>query len=255
MILTVDIGNASVSLGVFDDQKELVFDSGFSAEAGSTRDQCAVQIRDLFSLYGVEPRDIRGAIVSSVVPPLTPSVTGAVELLTGCRCLVVGPGVKTGVNILTDLQAELGTDIVCAAVGAVNRYPVPLIVVDMGTAITVTPVTAKKQIPGCAIMPGVRAGIQAMAEKTAQLPWISVEPPKSVIGKNTVESMRSGVVYGTAGMIDSVVERMEEVIGPATVVATGGNALPILEFCRREIAFDHHLVLRGMLDIYLKNQK
>lgn len=255
MLLAIDIGNSSVSLGVFNEERELMFFSGFEADWGKTRDQCAIEIRSIFRLYGAELRDVTGSVVSSVVPPVTPSIIGAVEMLTGCRSIVVGPGVKTGINILTDVQAQLGTDIVCAAVGAVNRYPTPLVVVDMGTAITVTPVTKDKAIPGCAIMPGVRTGLEAMAEKTAQLPWIALEEPKSVIGKNTIESMRSGVVYGTAGMIDSLVERMEAEIGEATVVATGGSSLPILKSCRREIVFNNHLVLLGLQDIYYKNLK
>lgn len=253
MILAIDVGNSSISLGAFSDAGELCFVSGFETELGRSRDRCAVDIKNIFELYGCDVRQVRGVVISSVVPPVTPNIAAAARLLTGKDPVVVGPGVRSGVNIRTEVHTQLGSDIVAAAVGALEQYKPPLIIIDMGTATTVTAVNGDGALLGCAIFPGVRVALESLSQHTAQLPRISIEAPRHVIGRNTVDSMRSGIVYGTAGMLDGLIERISEEIGPATVLTTGGNVNGISEYCRHEMIHDADLVLRGLYTIFVRN--
>ena len=165
----------------------------------------------------------------------------------------MGPGTKTGLNIKSDLHTQLGSDIVACSVAALAKYPSPVIVVDMGTAVTMS-YLRERTYEGCVIMPGVRVALEALSERAAALPHISIEAPGSIFGHNTVDAMRSGVVYGNASMIDGMIGRMEaESVPAATVVATGGSAPEVLKYCRREIVYDADLVLHGLYLIYQKN--
>lgn len=253
MVLAIDVGNSSISLGAFDEGGRLEFVSGFETELGRSRDRCAIDIKNIFALYGFSVGQVSGTVISSVVPPVTPNISAAVQLLTGKAPIIVGPGVKSGINILTEAHTQLGSDIVAASVGAVKKYKAPLIIIDMGTATTVTAVDAAGSLLGCAIMPGVRLGLESLSQHAAQLPRISIEPPKSVIGKNTVESMRSGIIYGTAGMLDSMIERISTEIGPSTVIATGGNVENVINYCKNKLIYDRDLVLSGLYEIFVKN--
>ena len=253
MILAIDVGNSSISLGAFNTEGRLEFVSGFETELGRSRDRCAIDIKNIFELYGFDVRQVIGSVISSVVPPVTPNISAAAQLLTGKAPIIVGPGVKSGINILTETHTQLGSDIVAAAVGAVKKYKTPLIIIDMGTATTATAVDASGALLGCAIMPGVRLGLESLSQHAAQLPRISIEPPKSVIGKNTVESMRSGIIYGTAGMLDSMIERISAEIGPATVIATGGNVENVINYCKNKLIYDRDIVLSGLYEIFVKN--
>ncbi|MGI5970997.1 MAG: type III pantothenate kinase [Oscillospiraceae bacterium] len=254
MILTIDVGNSSISMSLFDKKGSIMFNSAIETELGRSRDRLAVDIKNIFQLYGFDISVVDGAAISSVVPPVTPNIESAVEFLIHKTPITIGPGVKTGLNILTEMHTQLGSDIVAAAVGAIKYYSPPLIIIDMGTATAVTAINAKGDLLGCSIMPGVRVSLEALWEHTAQLPRISIEPPKSVIGRNTIESMRSGIIFGTAAMLDGIIERMEAKIGHASVIATGGNVTGIIEYCKKDMIVDPSLVMRGLFEIYLRNK-
>jgi type III pantothenate kinase len=253
MILTIDIGNTSTTVGLFEKSGKLALRSSLETDKGKTTDQCAVDLLSVFHLYEANIKLVSGAMISSVVPPLTAILSDAVKLLIGKPPMIVGPGVKTGLNIRSEMHNQLGADIVTSAVAALQKYPSPIIVIDMGTATTMT-VLLDATCQGCVIIPGVHIALEALSERAAELPHISIEPPTAIIGRNTIEAMRSGVVYGNAGMVDSMIERLEEATAPAaTVVATGGNASKILPYCKRTIIYDRDLVLDGLYLLYQKN--
>ncbi|MEG0764528.1 MAG: type III pantothenate kinase [Pseudoflavonifractor sp.] len=253
LILAIDAGNSVTSVGVFDEAGQLVFRSDLATNPASTKDQCAVQLLDVFRLYGADVKTVAGTILSSVVPGITAALYEAAEFLTGVPPLLMGPGVKTGLNIKSDIHTQMGTDIVAVSVAAIAKYPGPIIVVDMGTAIAMS-LLAGSTYEGCVLMPGVNISLEALSSCAAELPHISIEPPASVLGHNTVDAMRAGIVYGSAGMVDGMIERLEAAGTPAlTVVGTGAAAPEILSFCKRKIIYDANLLLDGLYLIYRKN--
>lgn len=253
MVLAVDIGNSTTSVGLFDRDGALVFRSRLATSRNATCDQCAISLMGLFSLYRADIGSVSGAMISSVVPSVTANMCVAVERLSGKAPLLMGPGVKTGLNIKSDIHNQMGSDIVAYSVAAISHYPTPLIVIDMGTAVAMSYLQGNTY-EGCIIMPGVRVALEALSERAAALPHISIELPSSIFGHNTVDAMCSGIVYGYASMIDGMIGRLEEASAPAaTVVATGGSAPEILKYCRRQILYDADLLLRGLYLIYRKN--
>lgn len=253
MILAIDVGNSNTAVGLFSLDGALVFRSDLTTARRSTRDQCAVNFLDVFRLHGADVGQVTGAIVSSVVPSVTSAVCRAVELLTGKAPMLMGPGVRTGLNIKSDIHTQMGTDIVAYSVGAASRYPTPLVVVEMGTAVTMS-LLRGNVYEGCVIMPGVRVALDALSERAAGLPHISIQAPASILGHNTVDAMRAGVVYGNASMIDGMIARLEEAAGEnVTVVGTGLAAPDILQFCKRDIIYDADLLLDGLYLIFQKN--
>lgn len=255
MILTLNLENTDILLGCFQGEK-LLFSSRLSADRKRSRDEYAISLRDILALYGVHTADLQGAIIASVVPGLTAVLKEALFLLLGREPLVVGPGVKTGLNIRMDHPASVGSDLVASAVAAIAEYPVPLVAVDMGTATTLLAVNGEKAYVGAIIAPGVSASLDALAEHCDQLPRVAVEAPRDVLGKNTVDSIKSGLIYGTAAMLDGLIMGVEEQLGcECTVIATGHNAKAIIPHCRRKMLLDEHLVLKGLRRIYEKNQK
>ena len=210
----------------------------------------------MLDLLEVDRHAIEGSIISSVVPPVLNSFKTAIIKLTGKAPLVVGPGIKTGLNILLDNPAMAGGDLIVGAVAALAEYKPPLLIVDMGTATTLTALDAKGNFLGGSIFPGVKISAEALSGKTAQLPAISLEAPKKAIGRNTIDSMRSGLMMGTAAMLDGMIQRMEEELGsPATVIATGGIARFVIPMCRREMIYDKDLLLKGLRLLYENNRK
>lgn len=254
MVLTIDIGNSNTSIGLYEGPAQPVFIASVETRTDCSRDRCAMDLLAAFGLYGADIKSVTGSIVSCVVPPLEGSMTEAVAFLTGKRPLVVGPGIKTGMNIRSDLHNQLGSDIVAGCVAALSKYAGPIIVIDLGTATTFS-LLRGGVYDGCAIVPGVRLGLEALSDRAAELPHISIEAPGSPLGRNTIDAMRSGAVFGSAGMLDSMIARFEDACGEtaATVVATGGNAPLILPHCKREILYDPHLLLDGLHLLYVKN--
>lgn len=253
MILAVDIGNTNIVVGGFDDKKVL-FIERLSTNRNSTALEYAVLVRTILELNKSSKGDIEGAIISSVVPTVTHTVRDAVKRL-GCEnVLIVGPGIRTGLKILLDNPAQLGSDRVADAVAAIHDYPCPLVIIDMGTATTISVIDRSKNFRGGVISPGLRASLDSLTSRTSQLPHISLDPPKHVIGTNTIDCMRSGIIYSTAASIEGIVSRIEEELGePCTVVSTGGLARTIIPYCKREIILDDQLLLRGLMYIYEKN--
>ena len=255
MILTIDIGNTAITMGLFTPEGRLQFRGSLKTDKNKTRDQIAIDLLDMFHLYRSDLQGITGAVISSVVPPMTSAMAGAVEQLSGVRPMIVGPGVNTGMNILAEIHNQLGADIVASSVAAIQKYPQPIIVIDMGTATTFS-YLSESTYKGCVIIPGVRIAVEALSGRAAELPHISLEQPPSIFGRSTIDAMRSGVLYGNAAMIDGMIQRMEAEAKPvATVVMTGGNAEMIQPHCKRKILIDENLLLDGLYYLYQKNHE
>ncbi len=253
MILALDIGNTNIVIGCIDEQKTL-FVERLRTDPLKTELEYALDLKNVLELYGVTRDDLEGGIISSVVPPLSTTVKLALEKVLGREVLLVGPGIRTGLNIKMDNPASVGADLIAAAVAAVRDYPTPLIIIDMGTATTMTVVDSFGSYIGGVIIPGLQVSLDSLVSRTAQLTRIGLGTPGRVIGKNTIDCMKSGSIYGNAAMIDGMISRMEEELGQtATVVATGGLARFVIPHCRREIHLDDGLLLRGLWIIYQKN--
>ncbi|MCI8740946.1 MAG: type III pantothenate kinase, partial [Oscillibacter sp.] len=209
-----------------------------------------------FMLYRFHYTEVSGAILCSVVPPLNFMMEKALTRLLGRPPMVVGPGVKTGLNIRMPVQTQVGADIVADAVSALEKFSPPIITIDMGTATTIGVISQGRNYEGGLLLPGVNVSLEALSRRAAQLPDISLQHPKSLIGKTTEDCMRSGIVYGTAGMLDGVIDRIrEEFPGQKlSVVATGGNAPVIVRYCRNPIIYDKYLLMDGLWTIYQKNR-
>ncbi len=254
MILTVDIGNSNINFGVFSGD-QIKFVARIATETAKTEFEYAAAILNAISISGISKEEIDGAIISSVVPPLNNVMKSAVRLIYGIESIMVGPGVKTGINIHCDNPSSVGADIICACVAAHYIYGSPSLIVDMGTATKMMVMNEKGAFIGVSIIPGVMVSLDALARRTAQLPMVSLEAPKNVIGKNTADCMRSGIVFGNASMVDGMIDRIfEEVGSPLPVYATGGLASVITPNCKHKITYDEYLVLKGLNIIYKKNQ-
>ena len=253
MLLAIDIGNTNIVLGCIEEEN-ILFTERLSTDQSKTALEYAISFKNVLELHGICPSCVTGCIIDSVVPPITALITDALEKITKCQAMVVGPGLKTGLNILMDNPAQVGADLIVGAVAGIHDYPCPLILIAMGTATTICVVDENKNYIGGVILPGLRVSLDSLTNRTSQLPRISMDPPKRLIGKNTIESMKSGILYGSASMLDGIVERMEEDLGvKATVVATGGLAGKIVPLCRHDIILDDELLLRGLRYIYEKN--
>jgi type III pantothenate kinase len=255
VLLAVDVGNSNTSIGLFDREQHLQFLASLDTDSRKTADQISVDLMNLFTLYRYDYRQVTGAILCSVVPPLNFMMEKALTRLLGKPPMVVGPGVKTGLNIRLTVQTQVGADIVADAVAALERFQPPIITIDMGTATTVGVISEGRTYEGGMLLPGVNVSLEALSRRAAQLPDISLQHPKTLIGKNTEDCMRSGIVYGTAGMLDGIIDRIrEEFPGrEVSVVATGGNAPVILRYCRNPIVYDKYLLMNGLWSIYQKN--
>ena len=255
MLLAIDIGNTNLVIGCIHDDK-ILFKARIATDRSRTSDQYGVEIKNMLEAYGVSRDQIEDCIISSVVPPVFNSVkTGVIKVL-GKQPMVVGPGLKTGLNIHVDVPSQVGSDRIVIAVAALSEYKAPLILMDLGTATTIEVVEPENRYIGGCIFPGMKISLDALTSRTAQLPGISLDKPKCVIGKNTVDCMRSGMMYGTAAMLDGLIERMEEELGhKSTIIATGGMAQFVTPLCKREIILDKDLLLKGLNIIYKKNKK
>ena len=253
MVLTVDIGNTNITLGGFEGDS-LVFEARLATDAAKTEDEYASKILDILALHGIAQECITGAIISSVVPPLTSVMKRAIRFLHGIEALIVGPGIKTGINIHCDNPASVGADLICACVAAHHLYGSPSLVIDMGTATKMMLMNSRGVFIGAVILPGVSMGMKALASGTAQLPQVGLEAPPSVIGKNTVDCIRSGIVFGNAGTVDGMIDRITAEFGEELpVYATGGLSSVIIPHCTHKITLDGQLVLKGLYILYQKN--
>lgn len=252
MILAVDVGNTNMVLGVLDGEK-LVCSGRLVTSAYETEDDCAMRLYSFLQIHKIEKID--GAIISSVVPALNRTLQKAIKQVTDIDALIVGPGIKTGLNIKIDNPAELGADLVVGAVAAIEKYPCPQVIFDLGTATTASVIDAKKTYIGGAVLCGVKTAVNAISNHAAQLPHVDISAPKKAISSNTVDCMRSGAVYGTAAMIDGLVKRFENELGEKlTVVITGGLGKTISKECASETIYDENLLIDGLRIIYNKNK-
>ena len=253
MILAIDIGNTNIVLGGLEGEK-ILFEARMATDLIKTSDQYCAELKSMLALFEVTPEAISGSIISSVVPPVLNSFKTAIRKLTGKACLVVGPGIRTGLNIRMENPAEVGSDLIVAAVAAIAEYGAPLLLVDMGTATTITAVDETGTFVGGCVCPGVKISMEALTGRTAQLPGISLDEPQKAIGKNTRDCMRSGIMFGAAAMLDGLLDRMEAELGtPVKVVATGGIARFVIPLCRRELIYDRSLMLKGLGLLYRRN--
>lgn len=253
MILAIHIGNTALTVGGFEGHEQRFI--GTLTADQRTADEYGIALRGLLLLHGVESKPT-GSIIASVVPPLTQPVAEAVAQLTGRRPLVVGPGVKTGLNLAVENPNQVGSDLVVTAVAAAARYPLPLVVIAMGTATTFSVVDAKGSYRGGIIAPGVQISYNALIEQASMLTPTVLTAPKSVIGANTADCLRSGCVLGSAAMIDGLITQIEAELGETvSVIATGGLAKLITPYCRRKVTVDEHLTLKGLVYLYEKNTK
>ncbi|MBQ9843979.1 MAG: type III pantothenate kinase [Oscillospiraceae bacterium] len=255
MILAIDIGNSNIVIGGLEGD-EICFEARLRTEATKTSDQYCVDLKILMDVYGVKTEQLEGAIIASVVPQVLNSFQTAVKKLTGKGALVVGPGLKTGLNILLENPSQTGADLVVGCVAALREHKPPMIVVDMGTATTMVALDRNGALIGGCICPGVKISMDALTERAALLPGLQLDQPKKAIGRNTIDCMRSGIMMGAACMLDGMVQRMEEELGAkATVVVTGGIAKFIVPMCRTPMIYDKDLLLKGLAALYRDNRR
>ncbi len=255
MLLVFDVGNTNIKLGLFD-ETELVMIARTSTDVRKTGDELSLEIKGIFEVYGFDIKAVEGTIISSVVPQVLTSLKRAVKLLFGKEPLVVGPGLKTGINLKIDNPASAGADLVTGCVGAAEMYKLPCIAISMGTATTVFVIDENRSMIGGAIIPGVGTSLNALVKQGALLPSVGIHAPEKVVGKNTDECMRSGIVIGTASMIDGMIDRIEEETGfRCSLVATGGLAAEIVPSCKHKIELRDDLMLQGLRILYEKNNK
>ncbi|MBQ7810088.1 MAG: type III pantothenate kinase [Clostridia bacterium] len=255
MLLVFDVGNTNIKLGLFEGE-ELVMIARTSTVESKTGDELALEIKGIFEVYGFDVNKVEGTIISSVVPQVLTNLKRAVKLLFRMEPLVVGPGLKTGINLKIDNPASAGADLVTGCVGAAELYKLPCIAISMGTATAIFVIDENKSMIGGAIVPGVGTSLNALIKEGALLPSVGITAPEKVVGKNTDECMRSGIVIGTAAMIDGMIDRMEEETGfKCSLVATGGLASEIIPSCKHKIELRDDLMLQGLRLIYEKNVK
>ena len=254
MIIAIDAGNTNIVLGCMEGER-CRFTARLATERHKTADEYALLLQGLLGLHGVAPEELEGAILASVVSELTEVLRQAVELVIRKKPIVVGSGIKTGVNIRIDDPGQLGADLVVGAVAATAKYPKPLVIFDLGTATTMSVVDGEGRFRGGVIAAGAKVGVEALSAGTSQLPHIDLDDPGKVICANTVQSMQAGAVYGHAAMLDGLTDRVEAELGQnVTAVATGGLASLVVPLCRREIHLDSDLLMTGLNILYQKNR-
>lgn len=255
MILAIDVGNTNIVIGCIDKEK-CHFIERLSTVRIKTELEYAIDIKSVLDIYHVCPEEIEGGIISSVVPQITTNIKLAAEKILKKEILVIGSGIKTGLDIRIDDPGQLGADLVAASVAGIAEYPVPMMIFDMGTANTVCVIDREKRYLGGMIYPGLGVSLDSLTAHASQLGGISLEAPERVIGRNTIDCMKSGVIYSAAAAMDGIIDRIQEEMGKTlTVIATGGLAKCIVPHCRREVILDDDLLLKGLLVLYDKNRR
>ncbi len=253
MILAIDVGNTHTVIGVFDDGS-LAAHWRVGTDRQKTEDEYGLQVLGMLQYAGIKSQEITGAAIASVVPPLTPVFEKMAQCYLGCSVLVIGPGVRTGINIRYEHPKDVGPDRIANAVAAYQKYGGPVIVVDFGTATTLDVVSKDAEYLGGAIAPGILTATEALFEKTARLPRIELQRPPSAIGRNTVASMQAGIVFGFAGQVDELVRRVSrELGGKPYVVATGGLANLVAPESKTIRTVDPYLTLEGLYIVFKRN--
>lgn len=255
MILTVHIGNSNIVVACVEGE-DIRFKARLRTDATKTSDEYCIDLKMILEVYHVSPEEIEGGIIASVVPQVLNSMQTAIKKLTGKVSLVVGPGLKTGLNIKIENPAQTGADLVVGSVAALREHEAPLIIIDMATATTMTVLDQSGALVGGCICPGLRVSLDALTDRTALLPGLQLDQPKKVIGRNTIDCMRSGVMLGAACMVDGMVERMEAELGcKTTVIATGGIAKFVTPLCKTPIVYDQDLLVKGLAALYRDNKR
>ena len=254
MILTADIGNTNITLGFFENDEPVKI-ARMATQRHRTCDQYAIELKAIFALEKIG-EEFEGAVIGSVVPELTRIFKDAIKKVTGCDALIVAAGIKNGLKIATDNPKEVGADLVAGAVGALSQYPLPCLVMDLGTATKISLIDENGIFAGCTIAPGIGISLDALSARTSQLPSIELSAPEHALGTNTIECIRAGTVFGNAAMLDGMTDRIEKELGKPikTLVATGGLAKEIIACCEKDIIYNKDLVLQGLLIIYRKNR-
>lgn len=253
MLLTIDVGNTNIVLGIFK-EKDLLYHWRISTDREQTEDEYGIILNNLFSCSGIKLTAIKAFIISSVVPPLLPALCHMSKKYFNLQPLVVGPGLKTGLDIRMDNPREVGADRVVNAVAALNLYSPPLIVVDFGTATTFCAISSAGHYLGGSIAPGIGTSTEGLIRRAAKLPRVEFVQPQRVIGRDTISSMQSGIFFGFVGQVDGIVEMMKaELGGNPTVVATGGLAGQIAPVSRTINLVNQFLTLEGLRIIYELN--
>jgi len=253
MILAVDIGNTNIVVGLIRN-KEILNSSRIATDRKKTDMDFLIQLKLMLEIFDCKAENIDGSILSSVVPDVTNQIYNALKTLLNKKPYVVGPGIKTGLNIKIDNPQTLGADRVCDAVCIIEEYKTPTIIIDMGTATTISVIDKYKNHIGGMIIPGIKTSLDSLSNNASQLPYISLDKPKSLIGKNTIDCMKSGIINGNVCLIDGLIDKIKEELNEDfTIVATGGFSKLILEHSRHKIIFDSDLLLKGLYYIYEKN--
>jgi type III pantothenate kinase len=253
LILVVDVGNTNIVLGLYK-EKELIHHWRLSTNRAATSDEYGMMVYNLFGYADIKLEQVRGVIISSVVPPLIFALESMCKQYFHKTPYIVGPGIKTGLNVRTDNPKEVGADRIVNAVAALELYGAPCVIVDFGTATTYDYIDEKHQLIGSAIAPGIGISTEALYQRAAKLPRIELVKPKSVIGRNTVSAMQAGIIYGYVSQVDGIVTRIQEEFGvKATVVATGGLAELIASESTTIHVVNPLLTLQGLRMIYDKN--
>jgi type III pantothenate kinase len=253
MLLVIDVGNTNIVYGLFEGT-ELKFQFRVESGRGRTADEYAVVLKQLCEMHGVAPTDVDAAIIASVVPALTEPMVGLVKRAFAREPKIVGPGIRSGMAILYENPREVGADRIVNSVAAFEKVKGGVIVVDFGTATTFDCVTPKGEYLGGVIAPGIQISADALFSRAAKLPRVEIVQPPKVVGKNTVHSMQSGIVYGYVGLVDGVVERLKDELGyPCEVMATGGLASLIAPLTRNIKDVDPNLTLTGLRLLHERN--
>lgn len=254
MIIAIDIGNTNITIGGYKN-KELKFVSRIFTDRHLTEDQIFVNLNEFLQLYGINHREISGAVIGSVVPSITHHIENAVIRLCKVDPLIVNNESFANAQFAFPKHIDFGADLLCGAIAAVNLYGAPCIIIDLGTATTISVIDNHKQFIGGSIIPGLRISLDALTTKTALLSSISIDAPKNLISLDTSESMRSGIIYGTACMIDGMTQRINENLGyKCKIILTGGFSSKVAPYCKSNVILCENLVLHGLKEVYEINK-